>query len=726
MRRAKRKLLPVLLVSFCLYQCMCVEIDCSLDCKTDKDCSEGNFCCEDERCHECCDDSQCTDDLICCYPYYFGTCHECCVDSDCPFPAICRFDECQFNCPILGDSCPPGDYFFCCPDLVCDLLTGTCVNPCFSDEECQARPMRYAADLQCIQSLCDFQHCQTADDCPAEKICDRGNCVTIAYSDITRCQLTPSSTVTLDGGTVALRAGAYYSDDEVVPSAQFEWSSGDESIATVDADGLVTGGAAPGSAVITAKVTGAEVTCEATVVNYSAATGTRVLVFDEFTGMPIEGASVKLAYLPHESTNANGESHFQIDVSPAEPADVTVSHPGYTYTTLRGVESPDLVVHLQPVLTSENTASFLGEFDVSKTYCMPDTYCSVAIGIAGMSMPGNLMNMDFTRAGILPIIRLGHGLDDAAYHDEYQQCHGSCIPKYYGVTGFAGERIVYGLAGRVGESDLIDRLGLSMAGNDADIHRGELLTDMQTIYQSLHLAVIPDAIIEGEFNHHNMQPATRADQVATIVPPRLYLGVQDTVIVYAGAVVSGTGLVILGVGAGVDSKNIDDTPDEIIDNPIDVPVADITGHIPEAYVQRVLIALAVNTSDGEPPTAYSVQVLFVDRFEGTYVLREFMLPAVASNDRLARHLDITLVPPADCYQFTFRDIDNAGWHVFDTVGESFTLPAAPPEGDRNNKAGIYCLDLRDDVGYQDLPAFNNTNLGNLIELVRGFSYSEVR
>ncbi len=137
------------------------------------------------------------------------------------------------------------------------------------------------------------------------------------------------------------------------------------------------------------------------------------------------------------------------------------------------------------------------------------------------------------------------------------------------------------------------------------------------------------------------------------------------------------------------------------------------------------IALATNIANHDPPTTYAVQVLFPDTFEGTHVLEDFMLPAEASYNPLTRFLDITQAPPADCYQVTFRDDNNTGWHIFDTSPNPFYLPTVSPEGYRIRKAKLYSLDLKDGVTYQDLPAFNETNLGSLIELVKAFAVHKV-
>ena len=68
----------------------------------------------------------------------------------------------------------------------------------------------------------------------------------------------PTPTITV-GGTAQLSASARDVDGEIVSSATFVWSSFNEPVATVDANGLVTG-VAPGNAIIDALIPGVAIT----------------------------------------------------------------------------------------------------------------------------------------------------------------------------------------------------------------------------------------------------------------------------------------------------------------------------------------------------------------------------------------------------------------------------------------------------------------------------------
>jgi MYXO-CTERM domain-containing protein len=206
--------------------------------------------------------------------------------------------------------------------------------------------------------------------------------------------------------------------------------------------------------------------------------------------------------------------------------------------------------------------------------------------------------------------------------------------------------------------------------------------------------------------------------------PTLEVGVYDTVIVIGGIIVRGAGFVPLGVGVGVDSIDETDAPDGIIDDPIEVEVSAVAGRIPEDQIRRVVLALALNM-DASPgdPEYHAGQIVLVNDFSGTYSLARFMLPPQLGYDAAARRLDITSPPVnADMFQALFSENNRAGWHVYSTDSTSFSLPAAPPQGDRSAHAGLIAMDLRAGTSYQDIPAFNSANLDSLAELVEAFVY----
>jgi hypothetical protein len=217
------------------------------------------------------------------------------------------------------------------------------------------------------------------------------------------------------------------------------------------------------------------------------------------------------------------------------------------------------------------------------------------------------------------------------------------------------------------------------------------------------------------------------DQTVTFQPPALPVGTYDAVILIGGVVVNGAGFVPLGLTAGMDSLDEEDTPDGIIDDPIVLTIAEVAGRVPEDQVQRLVVALALNLSSLEGETScIAGQIIPLDQFSGTHTLAPFMLPAEASYDLLTRELTVTQLPVGmDYSQITLTGELDTFWNLLGQWSPgTYTLPSPPPEGDRSDRADFYNIVLIDGVTYQDLLEFNDVNLMNLVELVQAFSFSE--
>lgn len=100
------------------------------------------------------------------------------------------------------------------------------------------------------------KRCSTQSDCAADSQCVEGYCVSTDVDRtgelVNEVELTPASTELVVGEQEQLTASPLDVDGEVVPDVELEWSSTDEQIATVDAQGMVTA-VAPGTAIIAAR-----------------------------------------------------------------------------------------------------------------------------------------------------------------------------------------------------------------------------------------------------------------------------------------------------------------------------------------------------------------------------------------------------------------------------------------------------------------------------------------
>jgi len=710
-----------------------------------------------------------------------GLCHECCIDDDCLGSdamadcseeyIICNDDyECECVCYQDGEDCSR-DPEACCDGLACDIFTNTCMTECTGDSDCTSRTeIAFSGDLKCKNGVCDFDHCSKNADCAGGKVCYDGNCVTIPdCSEITECVVLPSSAVTKQGTTAQLSATPYLQSGAVAPGMEFTWSSGDDTVASVAA-GLVTGGTVSGTATITATVGGCSTTCTADVTNYGAVTAgtTRVVAVDELENTPIEGATVVVGAETPVTTNAQGEAIVNIELASGNAADITISKADYNYVTMLGVEKNDVIAHMGKLHHLDFTkdppegqaGGIKGAFDFGMIRCEPPLKtCDVSFGLGGLSIPGNLVNLNFDLliGGMIKTeIELGGSKEVIPLPSGLVLClNQTCFKEFFTPTGIPGNRVAWGLGGKLDLADLIDKLGPIISGGGDDIDIGSLVAGLLPLFANFYTAMVPNIDVDprpmvedindidddegtthvpdyDNFPGRNMTLRIKMDQTMTFNAPSIPVGTYDGVIVIGGIIVRGAGLVPLGLSAGLDSLDAEDTPDGTIDDPIVMNVADVAGRIPEGQYQRVIIALAMNVAglagDTGTPTAIGGQVLFVDSFSGTHNLPAFMEPAKATYAPDSGLLKVVETGTGhDYFQAIFTsDADDKNWHIVgDFAAGDYTLPTDPDPADpRNHGASFIKIDL-ESGDYQSLVEFNDANMGNLVELVANFCFLDV-
>ncbi len=100
--------------------------------------------------------------------------------------------------------------------------------------------------------------------------CEGGSSADVDDQRVVVITVTPPSPTISVGSTVQLAAEARDVNSDVVSGATFVWSSFNESVATVDSNGLVTGVAA-GEAIVDARIPGVAVTAGSASVSVVAA-----------------------------------------------------------------------------------------------------------------------------------------------------------------------------------------------------------------------------------------------------------------------------------------------------------------------------------------------------------------------------------------------------------------------------------------------------------------------
>jgi len=704
-----------------------------------------------------------------------GTCQVCCSDEHCGADEMCRGNECRPYCKEEGEDCStdPGN---CCLGLCCDIFTNKCLAECTTDADCPSlhENVAFSADMKCESGCCEFTICQKDLDCPGGKVCFDSHCVTKPVcDDVGLCRLLPESAVVKEGTTAQFAATAYLKSGAVAPGMTFTWEFDASARAAVSLAGLVTGGSETGEAVITARVAGCDVTCTAGITNYANVTqGTRVLVVDQLTGAAVEGAVVEVGAEGPVNTDALGVAEFNTELSQANPADVFVYKRDYNYMTLRDVKSNDLIVHIGHLFhldfrsgsPREVAGGIKGKFDTSMIRCEEGHGCEVFFGIAGLSFPGSLTNLNFDLvfgARMKTVVELGGSSREIAIPAGMVFCvSGNCPKEFYSPTGIPGNRVAWGVGGKLDLDVLIDKVApLLTGGGELDItalavNLLPLLSSNYYTAMAPNVNITPiDKVLDAEdldddglttdyvpdydrFSGLNMPMKVAFDPEIDLVvtAPQLPVGGYDGVVAIAGVFVRGAGFVPVGIGAGLDIKVEGETPDGVIEDPIRVYVSPVAGRIPEDQVQRALLVMALKIESiarmGEATQKIAGQVIFLDKFIGLHALGPFIEPVQGAYDPNTRDLRIDTLPAGiDYAQLTFSGEKDVNWHILgEWTAGSYHLPDPPIYGDRASEAhfvGVKFSERAGSITYQDLPKFNDTNLGNLMELIEAFSYTDI-
>ncbi|MBN2493501.1 MAG: hypothetical protein JXR96_02825 [Deltaproteobacteria bacterium] len=748
-------LLPVLLLASAL-----VSLGCSDGGNGNGECPEGQFKCSDEQCHECCNAEHCDQG-------------EECVDFVCVVQCTEEHGDCS------------ADPATCCTGLACDPFDLTCEAVCSEDADCVAMhsDMQFSEDLVCQDDgTCNFDPCANDAACPPGRVCFEGKCVSpVDVSDVDHCTVAPASAVTRQGTTAEFAVTAFLSSGAMAPGVEFDWSSSDENVATVAPKsalmtgvGVVTGGAADGTVGITAKIAGTEVACTpvASVVNYGAveAGHTRVVVLDELTGVPVDGAAVRIVteggYDRSVDTvqGGNGVADFDdIELSDAEAGTVTVSAATHNPVTAVAVESNDLILHVGVVHDPDMAGGFRGTFDYSQVECQYDS-CEVYLGLAGPSIPGNLFNLNFDLLiGELIQTDIEFGGQDLTAPLPGGLVIGlntTWFREFFTPTGVPGTRVAWGLGGMLNLGDLITKLGPYISGGTENIDVGALLVTLLPYFSMFYTALKPDVTITPMAKVLDVNDINGNERTDDLVPDydhfpeiepdgKLHLNAPmdqhmtfsigtlpscgdgfcyDGVIVLAGVIIKGAGLVPLGLSAGMDAISQEETPDGHIDD-IAVSLSDVAGRLPEDQVQRVVVALALSISslmgDEGGELALAGNVMFVDTFTGSHGPLSFMQPADVTFDATGRTATLTALPAAaDYMHMIFTGEGDATWQVMAdkaTDGTVFDIPEDPASGTYLNSLNFVAIDL-DGIDYQDIPAFNDSNMDDLVQMVSSFVF----
>lgn len=650
---------------------------------------------------------------------------------------------------------------------------GCCLPACSVDGDCGAGA---CGPLGCVcdAGACRARVCSASGECASGQVCEAGACVAAPDSGAAAsCVIAPRWAVLREGASLPLRVKAYDAAGEPLPlTAGFAFTSDEPARVGVDEAGIATGGASAGPAVITASIGSAS--CEAEIVAHPqvAAGSVRVVVIDELTGLPLEGALVQIetgAAPLSASTDAGGAATFDAAAVPGAPRTISALHDDFGWVTVAGTSADDLLLPLRRLVASDRAGGYQGTFGPHEIF-HPD---NVQAGVAGTSIPGNLIDLSpATLVGPSRVTRvvIGDerdvkipsgvvlGLGNTWFKEAYQAIGtpGVCADRAASAAGTCGMRTAWGLAGGVPLLDLpIDEL---TEGGGADLGVGGLLSQLLPHFQRFRSAVVRDVAFDlqpkvsgapdwSSFARRDLLATERLSLRSTVALPELPRageGWLDGVIVFGGADVPDRGVVPLGLTAGIDADPAaGGVPDGRIDDrsgvsngEVDLRIAPLHGGLEGS--DYVIVALAANfagmSSDSggcsaEDRSGCAVVSGLVDRAASHPFGRRvefdagFVEPASrASWDAATRTFTSGGAPAgANLLRVKLSAPDGKPWSVWMPSGTSELVLPSVSGADRAAGARASVQALRVGVPLDDLVSFDGTHLGDLGSVLSAFS-----
>ncbi|MBI3181955.1 MAG: hypothetical protein HYZ28_07405 [Myxococcales bacterium] len=508
-----------------------------------------------------------------------------------------------------------------CPDpnlFYCNQSTSKCEPACRTKNDCTAEVRKdWALDYcggnlgcQCDEGKCVASLCSADPDCGSQ-VCRNGACTAApAESSITSCQVTPDYVVLRAGAKAKFYLSAWDSaKNPVVPKTGVTWSALTAAV-TGSGTGLsaeFTGAAANTSAedAVQAKIGGA--TCKAKVLVLPGtvpANNVDVLVVDELSGRPVQGASI-LASVPTTgatigavgTTDAKGYARLNI-TGGQNLVSVSAFHDDYNYLTIANYDmstsSPD--ARFLAMALRRNQVDKFGGY--KGTFNGVPATPNVHAGIAGMSLAGSITDLSIAQLlgpSVPTHVKIGTAIDKAdvplpagvylGFTDTVikkdisaQGLAGTCTdasgaPREAEIlSGSCGTRTAWALAGDVPLGDLpID----AFASGTSNIDFGAVLGKIIPIFRRFNSSISRDVQFtlkttprktNGDPDFSNVTEFTPVNHDFAQVPlafsfvvrspdlPQFKGAYVDGAMFLGGALVSGRGVVPLGMGAAVNQN----------------------------------------------------------------------------------------------------------------------------------------------------------------------------
>jgi hypothetical protein len=632
-----------------------------------------------------------------------------------------------------------------------DAETACCVAPfrCETDSDCEGARAEegFCGDLRypCVcldDGSCAIDICTADADCADAESCRDGLCVAAPDEATYVARILTPDGPAAPSSTLALAVIAVNPDDatDVLSDATFTFGveSGD---ATVSADGVVSFGTGAGAVVVRAQVAAntsdAGDTGTFEVLAPPAEGNLRVLVLDEASREPIEGALVayrSASSLVSVATSAAGIVEFT-------DADVTELHvfaDGYAYVSVFDAPDGSLVVSLPPsqrARIAEVRDGFVCDTSAPNT-TLDDAECGEAgepvclcyeleavdvvkgvadftdvvgdgevdLSLSGVALGNSLLDLNFdlivgpSIERIIPdnpVIPLDDPVDIPSGVTIY--FNNSPFVDSFIATAGPGERSVWSIGGRVPLGDTLLTLLPSLSG---DLDFGAIVAAILPLFEDFYSGVTPPLEFRdgGTFpvRDPGLRLAVPTQRRVEIVPPALPVvasGWADTAILLGGALVPGQGFVPLGISGGTDIIGRG-TPDGVIDGDHDTPepdplrmsIAPIHGAIAGTGTRYAMVSVALQLKEDVPGAPREASSGMLTLFPAGAPIPEVVefererFPALAEGTTWTAETRTVAIPDggeaSDIRRLVFRGEEDRLWVVYGAGDRTtFVLPS---------------------------------------------------
>ena len=652
-----------------------------------------------------------------------------------------------------GDACSsPTD---CNTGLFCDTTTNKCTKPeCETDADCSGK--------KCIEMKCEAvgDECTGPADCPVgqdcvqlgkKKYCKEAQ----ADAKVDKVEIIAGPTALRSGGKGKYVAVAYnVSGARIVKALEFKWKSTAADVVAIDEkSGEGTGGAKSGNADITAEV-GGKTSAPYKVANYGTvgSTDVRVVVLSAASGAPVAGATV-VAGGKTEKTDASGAATFA-GLNP--PVDFHVFHADYQFFSGYGVNKRDLMVILGKNADVTKAGGFKGKFVYQNIHGFKDwADRSVAFGLAGLSIRGDLLNIDFdTLVGPMFKYELLPGTKVSLPSGVSVNLAGAGKLGYEAM-GTQGKRILWSIGGKVKMEDI--QPIMDALKDTSNINVGALIAKVIPLFGQFAFGQVTDLTVQAiakvadvddknedgsktdlipdfaKFPTKDITLDTPLDQKVTVsatgLPAYSWKGkpVDFFIFSLAGSMVEGAGIVPLGVGvAEVKGTSAN----------MDVVYAGAKGVVRSGKFVVLAMVLNIATGDDKAPTLVSGAVKFSDKAPTSVSFDKFLgFPAApptgkVTYDPKTRTVKVEQITGAGFYQVHLTDEKGRDWLIMTKGAPDFVLPAVPTGIDDRmvdpDTAYFRPIVLSGGKSLDDLLEFNGTNMDRLTENLSVFSNTPLK